>query len=107
MTINPFDPPIQAERLSERPARISGWWIAVPYLMPLLIMMTFMNAAGWYGTGSSGWLQGLFRIAAFFSGVGCAYYVLIFGSTIQKIATAPAALGYTALVLGILWDHYL
>lgn len=75
--------------------------------MPLLIMITFMNASGWYGTGSTGWLQGLLRIAAFFFGVGCAYYVVICGSTMQKISAAPAALGYTGLVLGILWDHYL
>jgi hypothetical protein len=107
MAINPFDRPNQAERSSKRPAEISGWWVAVPYFMPLLIMFTFLNEAGWYGTGSSGWLQGWFRLAAFFFGVGCAYYVLIAGSTIQKPAAAPAALGYTTLVLGILWDHYL
>lgn len=104
---DPFDPPIQAERSPERPARISGWWIAAPYFMPLLIMITFMNEAGWYGTGSTGWPQVLFRVAAFFFGVGCAYYVLICGSTMHKIAAAPAALGYTGLILVILWDHYL
>jgi hypothetical protein len=74
--------------------------------MPLLIMFTFMNEAGWYGTGPSGSLQGLMRIAAFFTGIGCAYYVVVYGSMMQKLAAAPAALGYSALVLGIIWDIY-
>ncbi|MGN6133332.1 MAG: hypothetical protein ACTHOU_02485, partial [Aureliella sp.] len=75
--------------------------------MPLMIMITAMNEAGWYGTGTAGWLQGLFRIIVFFIGVSCAYYALIFGSTMQRVSVAPAVLGYTALVIGILWDHYL
>ena len=75
--------------------------------MPLMFMITAMNEAGWYGTGTAGWLQGLFRITVFFIGAACAYYALIFGSTVQRVAAAPAALGYTALVIGILWDQYL
>lgn len=73
--------------------------------MPLLIAVTFMNADGWYGTGSSGTLQGWIRIVAFSVGFAAAYYVLVFGTMIQKLTTAPAALAYTALVIGVLWDN--
>lgn len=107
MALNPFAPPTQTERSVRRSASISGWWIAVPYFVPLMIMITAMNEAGWYGTGIAGWLQGLFRIIVFFIGVACAYYALIFGSNMQRVVAAPVALGYTALVIGILWDHYL
>lgn len=104
--LNPFDPPNAADGY-EQTAKLSGWWIAIAYSMPLLIVLTFMNEAGWYGTGSLGPLQGLMRIVAFLVGIGSAYYVLTFGKLKQKLAAAPAALGYTALVLGILWDMLL
>jgi hypothetical protein len=111
MPPNPFDPPSKSERPEkpsvERGARLSGWWIAVCYSMPLFIVLTIMNEAGWYGTGRLGLIQSLMRICAFVTGSGCAYYVLIRGTMTQKLAAAPAALGYTLLVLGILWDNYL
>ena len=104
--MNPYDPPSEADR-SELKAESSGWWVAISYSMPLLIILTFMNADGWYGTGSSGMFQAMLRIVAFFVGVGCAYYVLIFGTMLKRLAAAPAALGYTVLALGILWDKFL
>ena len=75
--------------------------------MPILIMITMMNEAGWYGTGRSGAIQGIMRIAAFSAGFGCAYYVLFRGTTAQKLAIAPAALGYTALAAGIICSIFL
>jgi hypothetical protein len=111
MPPNPFDPPSKneppKEPSEERGVKLSGWWIAVCYSMPLFIMIPFMNEAGWYGTGRSGLLQGWMRICAFVAGSGCAYFVLIRGTMTQRLAAAPAVLGYTALVLGILWDKYL
>lgn len=107
MPPNPFDPPSGTERSEERTSRISGWWIAICYAVPLIIALTMMNEAGWYGTGPWGLLQGWLRVVAFFTGMGCAYYVLIWGTGLQRLAAAPAALGYTALVLGIVWDYYL
>jgi hypothetical protein len=105
-TLNPYDPPDVGD-LSDLKATPSGWWVAISYSMPLLIILTFMNADGWYGTGTSGMFQSILRIVAFFVGVGCAYYVLIFGTKLKRLAAAPAALGYTALALGILWDKFL
>ncbi len=104
--LNPYDPPSVVNR-SELKAKPSAWWVVISYSMPVLIIITFMNADGWYGTGSSGLFQGMLRIVAFFVGVGCGYYVLIFGTTLKRLAAAPAALGYTALALGILWDTFL
>lgn len=106
MAPNPFQPPTGTVGSKERVSKFLGWALAICYVVPLLIVSTFMNEAGWYGTGTSGLLQGLMRITAFFTGIGCAYYVLAFGTLIQKFAAAPAALGYTALVLGIVWDTY-
>lgn len=74
--------------------------------MPILIMVTFMNEAGWYGTGRSGQLQALMRTGAFVTGFGCAYYVLFRGTNKQKLATALIALGYTAFSLAIFFDNY-
>lgn len=106
MRQNPYDPPKRTEASEGRTAGHSGWWIAVSYAMPILIVTTFMNEAGWYGTGLSGSLQGMMRIGAFLTGFGCAYYVLFTGTRMQKLVTAPVAFGYTALVLGILFDNY-
>ena len=107
MPQNPFESPGAIERSEGQAVRLLGWWIAISYLMPLLILITFTNEAGWYGTGTSGVLQGWLRIVAFVTGIGCAYYVLIRGTMKQKFAVAPAALGYTALGFGIVWDNYL
>lgn len=107
MPLNPFDPPNEPAHVLERPPKISGWWIAAPYALPLFIMATFMNEAGWYGTGTYGWLQGVCRMVAFCFGIGCSYYVIVWGATLQRIAAAPAVFGYTGVLLGILWDHYL
>lgn len=106
MRQNPYDPPRRSVASQQRTAVLSGWWIAISYAMPILIMITFMNASGWYGTGRSGQLQGMLRIGAFLTGFGCAYYVLFRGTNIQKLATAPVALGYTALVLVLWFDSY-
>lgn len=104
MSLNPFEPPIQTERSSLPKAEISAWWVAAAYILPLLITTTFMNEAGWYGTGTLGALQGMFRVVAFLAGFGSAGYVLAFGTLLRKLAIAPAALGYIALIFGILWD---
>ena len=83
-------------------------WIVVGYLMPLLIMATMLNEAGWYGTGLSGQLQGIARVVAFFVGAGCSYYDgLLRGTKAQKRVAGPAALAYTGLVLAMVYDQNL
>ncbi len=108
MSQHKYDSPHETEDSDEWTAKLSGWWIAICiaicYSMPCLIVCTFVNEAGRYGTGTSGSLQSMLRIVAFFLGIGSAYYLLIRGTKMQKLVSAPAALGYTALVLGILWN---
>ncbi|PHS02861.1 MAG: hypothetical protein COA78_20180 [Blastopirellula sp.] len=106
MDSNPYRAPNENNTEPER-LNISGWWLAISYLMPVLVMIPFLNEAGWYGIGLSGFIQRMMQITAFFIGTGCSYYGLFYGTTRQKIGITPAALGYTGLVFGILFDKYL
>src|SRR5690554_5904307 len=99
MQQNSYDPIKRSLASERRTAVLSGWCIAIAYTMPILISITFMNEAGWYGTGRSGQFQGLMRIGAFFIGFGCTPYVLFRGTNMHQLAIAPVALGYTALAI--------
>lgn len=102
MDPNPYRTPNETGEQAWDARRISGYWIVVAYLMPLLMIIPFCNQAGWYGIGLSGTLQRAMQVIAFFIGLGCSYFGLFRGTFQQKIAVAPAALGYTGGVVGLL-----
>ncbi len=66
--------------------------------------MTAMCEAGWYGIGPLGLFLGTLRLVGFLVGMGFAYFILLCGTKIHRVAVAPAVLGYTAVVIGILVD---
>lgn len=72
MVPDPYDSPAEKGTSEQRSGKLSGWWIAFSYALPLLVMIPFMNAAGWYGTGRSGSLQRLMQVGAYFSGIAAA-----------------------------------
>ncbi len=77
------------------------------YAMPILVIIPFMNADGWYGTGLTGGLQRVMQMGAFFTGAGCAHYGLLRGSKWQRLAVLPVALSYDALVMLMLFDRFI
>jgi hypothetical protein len=89
------------------PNSVSNWLIALCYLLPVGIVLTTLSADGWYGTGATGQSLGAVRLLLFFAGMVCAYYSIAYGSWKQRLAVAPAVLGYTGLVVGIAVDTYL
>ncbi|HBE70117.1 MAG TPA: hypothetical protein DDW52_18370 [Planctomycetaceae bacterium] len=107
IVINSRETTNESSATSAPPHKTSGVWVVVAYVMPLVIAGTSLNASGWYGTGWSGTLQGYLRVAAFIIGMACAYFTLFRGAMHLKLAVLPAVLGYTGLLVGILFDHYI
>ena len=104
--MNSLSPPDESEVKDQRTTELSHWWIAISYLMPILVVAPLMNADGWYGTGPSGAIQRMMQIVAFLLGTTCAFYVLLRGNMVHRIAILPAALGYAVVVVAIIVERF-